>query len=191
MLTILAFFFLAFLTASLPLTYWLGKIKYQILLSDYGPGSIGPSKLLRLAGSQAMILSTFIEAGKGLIIAILAYHSQIAELYLWLVVPLIMVGHGWSPLLQGRGGNSWLPLGTYLFFLAPPLGQTALALALSALLLTRSPAIAATSSILLLSILAPLWHVEGHMLATLWTATAILFMQNWLVYNHRIYTSEI
>ncbi|QGG48257.1 glycerol-3-phosphate acyltransferase [Heliorestis convoluta] len=191
MFDILAFFFCAYGIGMLPLSYWYGKYRYNQEIEDYGPGSIGPIKLLRIVGPQGMIIAGTAEGAKGFLVAFIGYLLHIEALYLWCALLLLMIGHGWSPLLQGRGGNSWLPFSGYLFLIEPSLAQLSLALALSILLLTRLPSLGATISVFLTSLIVPFWSIGLELILILWIATMILLLQNWLVYNHRLDSSKI
>ncbi|MBM7867289.1 hypothetical protein GTO89_12425 [Heliobacterium gestii] len=191
MCTVLTLFVCAYLLGALSLTYWIGRCRSHLAVTDYGPGSIGPVKLLRLAGPESMVAALLAELTKGWLIGWLTVFFQAGEIAQWLTALFLLAGYGWSPVLGGRGGNICLPFTGFLFQVAPPLGQVALSVALSVLLLTRSPNLAALIALVSLPCVAWLQHFSVFALAVTTAAAAVVAFQFWLVRCHRPRESEI
>ncbi|MTV47909.1 hypothetical protein GJ688_02790 [Heliobacillus mobilis] len=189
MFTALALFCCAYLMGALPLAYWVGRLGYSLAVDDYGPGSVGPVKLLRLAGADAMLLAFLLESAKGVFIGCLATWFQVHETNCWVALLFLALGHGWSPVLFGRGGNVWVPLNGLLLWLAPDLGRLSVAVALSFLLLTRSPSLSASAAMAALLLFGS--HLSTTVLMVLSVTAAAVFFQTWLIRCHQMPLSKI
>ncbi|MDD2420545.1 MAG: glycerol-3-phosphate acyltransferase [Heliobacteriaceae bacterium] len=181
----------AYLIGALPIAYWVGRLGYGLVRDDYGPGSIGPVKLLRLAGPESMALGWLGETTKGVVAGLLPGIFVVSPACQWLAGLFLMVGHGWSPVLQGRGGNSWVPFCGFLFVQAPELAQFALAAAVAGLVLSRSSSLAASTAMLTVCVLGWLVETPVFMALVLTLAAAIVIFQNWLVFYHQMAAKKI
>lgn len=191
MFSALALFICAYLVGALPLAYWIGRKGYDLSQEDYGPGSVGPAKLLRLGGPEAMVLSLLTELVKGFFVGYLTGYFQVSPALQWFSAIFMMAGHGWSPVIQCRGGNGWVPFTGFLIWIAPELAQVSLAAAFSGLALARSPSIGASSAMLVLGILGLFINLPAYVVIVLWLAATIVVFQNWLIRYHRIHVNKI
>ncbi|MZP28621.1 hypothetical protein GTO91_02665 [Heliobacterium undosum] len=191
MFTVLTLFICAYLLGALSLPYWVGRFKGNLAAADYGPGSIGPAKLLRLTGPESMVAALLAELAKGWLIGWLTVFFQAGDLTRWMTALFLLVGYAWSPVIGGRGGNVWIPFTGFLLQVAPSLGQCSLAVALSALLLTRSPNLAAFAALWIVPIVAWMKGFPASALTVTAVAAAIVAFQFWLIRCHRQRESAI
>jgi glycerol-3-phosphate acyltransferase PlsY len=97
----------AFLSGSIPYSYWLGKYVLKLDIRDYGDGNPGATNVMRAAGKQWGILAGLLDALKGAVPVGLAYY--VAGLNGWELVALALapiLGHAFSPWLAFRGGKA-------------------------------------------------------------------------------------
>ncbi|MCW2278931.1 glycerol-3-phosphate acyltransferase [Heliophilum fasciatum] len=152
----LFFFLCAFLIGALPVTYWIGRIFYGIHAGDYGPGSIGPVKLLRLAEPEAFFLALLGELSKGCLLAHGAELCALDDPVIWWGLFWLSLGHRLSPVLGGHNSDLWLAWTGYIVFFVPVLGQLSLATACALFILTKRQWISATAALAVTAVTAAL-----------------------------------
>ncbi|MBL8163563.1 MAG: glycerol-3-phosphate acyltransferase [Anaerolineae bacterium] len=97
----------AFLSGSIPYSYWLGKYVLKLDIRDYGDGNPGATNVMRAAGKQWGILAGLLDALKGVVPVGLAYF--VAGLNSWQLAVVALapiLGHAFSPWLGFRGGKA-------------------------------------------------------------------------------------
>ena len=97
----------AFLSGSLPLSYWLGKLFLKVDIRQYGDGNPGGVNVWKAGGPQWGLLAILLDGMKGLIPVALALY--LGEVDGWWVFPISIapvLGHVFSPFLNFRGGKA-------------------------------------------------------------------------------------
>lgn len=97
----------AFLSGSIPYSYWLGKYILNLDIRHYGDGNPGATNVMRAAGKRWGVLAALLDALKGAAPAGLAYF--IAGFKGWELVIIALapiLGHAFSPWLGFRGGKA-------------------------------------------------------------------------------------
>lgn len=172
---------IAFLSGSLPLAVWLGRLALGVDIRAYGDGNPGAANVFRAGGRGWGALAMLLEALKG---ALPVWGAQlIGGLSGWDLTPVALApiaGHAFSPFLGGRGGKAlavsfgvWTALTLYVVPLA-------LGLALAVwLLLLRVEAWAVLAGMLTLLVFLLLTGASGPLLAV-WAGNIVI-----LVWKHR------
>jgi glycerol-3-phosphate acyltransferase PlsY len=103
----LLFSLIAFVSGSLPLSVWLGRIALGIDIRDYGDGNPGAANVWRAGGKWWGLLAILLDGFKGLFpVAIANFGLGIEG---WWLVPISLapvLGHTISPFLKFRGGKA-------------------------------------------------------------------------------------
>ena len=125
-------FLVAFLSGSLPLSLWLGKIVLGVDIRDYGDGNPGAANVWRAGGKWWGLLAILLDGFKGLIPVTLANFRLGIEGF-WLVAIALapVFGHTFSPFLHFRGGKALSTTFGIWCGLTLWLGPTVLGLALA------------------------------------------------------------
>lgn len=97
--------FVAYLSGSIPLGYWLGKLK-GIDLTKIGSGSTGATNVLRNVGKVPALITLIFDVLKGFLPVYLAIKFQKSELLVLLVGVACIIGHSKSVFLKFSGGKS-------------------------------------------------------------------------------------
>lgn len=101
MTLILALFsLLAYLIGSLPVSYWVGKLR-GIDIRTVGSGNVGATNVARSVGLPFGLLALLIDVAKGAVPGLL---SVAWSLPIW-TAAFAVVGHNWSLFLRFRGGK--------------------------------------------------------------------------------------
>lgn len=97
----------AFLSGSIPYSYWLGKYVLSLDIRHYGDGNPGAANVMRAAGKRWGALAALLDALKGAAPAGLAYFIAGFKGWELVIVALApILGHAFSPWLGFRGGKA-------------------------------------------------------------------------------------
>jgi len=69
MLSLLVIVILSYLAGSIPASLWISKQFFKVDIRDYGSGNVGATNAFRVLGWKAGLLTTLVDAGKGVIAA--------------------------------------------------------------------------------------------------------------------------
>lgn len=176
-----AWMVIAFLSGSLPLAVWLGRLALGVDIRGYGDGNPGAANVFRAGGRGWGALAMLLDALKG---ALPVWGAQLIgglngwDLAAVAVAPI--AGHAFSPFLGGRGGKAlavsfgvWTALTLYV---VPLVLGAALAVWL---LLLRAEAWATLAGMLTLLVFLLLMGAGGPLLAV-WAGNLLI-----LVWKHR------
>ena len=98
---------IAFISGSLPLSFWLGKVFLGVDIRSFGDGNPGAANVWRAGGKWWGLFAILLDGFKGLIpVAIANYGLGIQW---WWLVPISLapvLGHSISPFLKFRGGKA-------------------------------------------------------------------------------------
>jgi glycerol-3-phosphate acyltransferase PlsY len=94
-----------YLLGSIPLGYWLGKLK-GIDLTKEGSGSTGATNVLRKIGKVEALITLLFDIGKGFFSAYLVMKFNRGELVVLLTSMACIIGHSKSIFLGFKGGKS-------------------------------------------------------------------------------------
>lgn len=94
-----------YLLGSIPIGYWLGKLKGIDLIKE-GSGSTGATNVLRKVGKLEALLTLLFDVGKGFFSAYLMIKLNRNELVVLLTSMACIVGHSKSIFLGFKGGKS-------------------------------------------------------------------------------------
>lgn len=131
MLSIALIIVLSYLVGSIPASVWIGKALYGVDVRQHGSGNAGATNAFRVLGWKAGVLSTVVDAGKGLFAA-----GVIATLRVGLVPEMLgpweagtairliagvaaVVGHMYPVWAHFRGGKGVNTSAGVLFALTP------------------------------------------------------------------------
>ena len=125
-------FLVAFLSGSLPLSLWLGKIVLGVDIRDYGDGNPGAANVWRAGGKWWGLLAILLDGFKGLIpVALANFRVGIEGFWLVAIALAPVFGHTFSPFLHFRGGKALSTTFGIWCGLTLWLGPTVLGLALA------------------------------------------------------------
>lgn len=125
-------FLVAFLSGSLPLSLWLGKIVLGVDIRDYGDGNPGAANVWRAGGKWWGLLAILLDGFKGLIpVALANFRLGIEGFWLVAIALAPVFGHTFSPFLHFRGGKALSTTFGIWCGLTLWLGPTVLGLALA------------------------------------------------------------
>ena len=106
-LEILFWIFIAFLSGSLPLSVWLGKLALGVNIRTYGDGNPGAANVWRAGGKYWGFLAVLLDFFKGAIPVGLAYFWRGIDNWPLVLIALAPVlGHAFSPFLGFEGGKA-------------------------------------------------------------------------------------
>jgi len=106
-MTDLTWFIISFLSGSLPLSFWLGKIALHIDIRQYGDGNPGANNVWRAGGKWWGLLAILLDGFKGLIpVAIANFVVGVQGWALAAVALAPILGHAYSPFLGFKGGKA-------------------------------------------------------------------------------------
>ena len=98
---------LAFLTGSIPFSFWLGKIFLHVDIRNYGDGNPGSTNAMRAGKKRIGIPALLLDYLKGFIPVFLAkFKFGISG---WELIPVALApvaGHAFSPFLGFKGGKA-------------------------------------------------------------------------------------
>lgn len=98
---------IAFISGSLPLSFWLGKVFLGVDIRSFGDGNPGAANVWRAGGKWWGLLAILLDGFKGLIpVAIANFGLGIQG---WWLVPISLapiLGHSISPFLKFQGGKA-------------------------------------------------------------------------------------
>lgn len=98
---------IAFLSGSMPLSLWLGKVVLHTDIRDYGDGNPGASNVFRAGGKFWGTLAMLLDGFKGAIpVWIAIYVLGIGGWGLTGIALAPVLGHTFSPFLKFRGGKA-------------------------------------------------------------------------------------
>jgi glycerol-3-phosphate acyltransferase PlsY len=121
MLSITAILLLSYLAGSIPASVWIGKTFYGVDIRKYGSGNAGATNVFRVLGWKAGVLTTLVDAGKGVLAAGLIASIRVDDLpsgfVAWEVETVVrllagiaaVVGHMypvWAGFRGGKGVNT-------------------------------------------------------------------------------------
>lgn len=100
-------FVLAFFLGALPFSVWVGRFALGKDIRGYGDANPGATNVLRAGGKGAAALALLLDLLKGAIpVGIAHFQLGFTGASLILVTLLPVLGHAFSPFLQGRGGKA-------------------------------------------------------------------------------------
>ncbi len=107
---------IAFLSGSLPFSFWLGKIFMRLDVRNYGDGNPGATNVFRAGNWLVGILALILDISKAVVPVALAYHHfNVQGLTMVLIALAPILGHVFSPFLQFKGGKALAPaLGVWI-----------------------------------------------------------------------------
>lgn len=94
-----------YLLGSIPIGYWLGKVK-GIDLTREGSGSTGATNVLRKIGKVEALVTLLFDIGKGFLSAYVIMKFNRGELVVLLTSMACIIGHSKSIFLGFKGGKS-------------------------------------------------------------------------------------
>ncbi len=98
---------IAFISGSLPLSVWLGKIALGVDIRNYGDGNPGAANVWRAGGRWWGLAAILLDGFKGLIpVAIANFALGIQGWWLAVIALAPVVGHTFSPFLGFHGGKA-------------------------------------------------------------------------------------
>ena len=98
---------IAFISGSLPLSVWLGKIALGVDIRNYGDGNPGAANVWRAGGRWWGLVAILLDGFKGLIpVAIANFGLGIQGWWLAVIALAPVLGHTFSPFLGFRGGKA-------------------------------------------------------------------------------------
>lgn len=108
-MAVLSWSFIGLLLGSLPLAFWVGRLALGIDIRDcpVGDGNPGAGNVWRAGGWRAGLPAAVLDYGKGAVPVALAHYAW--GITGWALVPVGLapiVGHAFSPFLQGKGGKA-------------------------------------------------------------------------------------
>lgn len=95
----------SYLLGSLPIGYWLGKLK-GIDLTEEGSGSTGATNVLRKVGKIEALITLVFDISKGFLCVYLAMRFGQNQLIVLLSAIACIIGHSKSIFLKFKGGKS-------------------------------------------------------------------------------------
>ncbi len=98
---------IAFISGSLPFSYWLGKRVLQTDIRHYGDGNPGATNVFRAGGKWAGVCAALLDGLKGAIpvgVAVFVFGIWGWQLVLIAIAPIL--GHAFSPFLRFQGGKA-------------------------------------------------------------------------------------
>lgn len=116
--------FVAYVVGSIPFGLILARVMGLGNLRDIGSGNIGATNVLRTGSKKAATLTLLLDAGKGLVVVLLA-RALAAEDAAQLAAFLVMLGHCFPVWLKFRGGKGVATFLGLLYALAWPVGIAA------------------------------------------------------------------
>jgi len=103
----LIWFLICFLSGSLPLSLWLGKIALHVDIRQYGDGNPGAANVWLVGGKWWGLLAILLDGFKGLIpVAIANFMVGVQGWALVAVALAPILGHAYSPFLGFKGGKA-------------------------------------------------------------------------------------
>lgn len=133
---------IAYLVGSIPFGLILARLMGLGNLRDIGSGNIGATNVLRTGSKTAAALTLLLDAGKGLVVVLLA-RALAAEDAAQLAAFFVMLGHCFPVWLKFRGGKGVATFLGLLYALAWPVGIAACATWLATAGLFRFSSLAA------------------------------------------------
>jgi glycerol-3-phosphate acyltransferase PlsY len=98
---------IAFISGSLPLSVWLGKIALGVDIRNYGDGNPGAANVWRAGGRWWGLVAILLDGFKGLIpVAIANFALGIQGWWLAVIALAPVAGHTFSPFLGFHGGKA-------------------------------------------------------------------------------------
>lgn len=98
---------IAFISGSLPLSVWLGKIALGVDIRNYGDGNPGAANVWRAGGKWWGLFAILLDGFKGLIpVAIANFGFGIQGGWLVAIALAPVLGHTFSPFLKFQGGKA-------------------------------------------------------------------------------------
>ena len=164
---------IAYIIGSIPIGYWLGKLK-GIDLTQIGSGSIGATNVLRNLGKVPAFFTLVIDVLKGFTPVYLALKSQGNSLIVVFIAMACIIGHSKSVFLKFKGGKS---SATGLGILIAVSWETALVTFLIWLIVVYVSKYSSLGSIIAIP-LSPLWLYLFHkpILYVMLTAFAAVYI---------------
>ena len=154
---------LAYLAGSLSWGYMLVNLAMGEDIRDFGSGRTGMSNILRTAGGKAAALVFVLDAGKGILVVLLA-RGVAGSVEIEVAAALVaLCGHNWPVYLGFRGGRGIMPGFGGLSVMAPWVAAAGGALFLAVTLSTRIlslGSIVGTLAVALISL--ALTFIAGH-----------------------------
>jgi len=181
-MTSIAMVFIAFLSGSIPFSFWLGKLLLRADVRQYGNGNPGAANVFRTGNKFVGVLSLTLDISKAAAPVGIAYFNiGIRGPLMALIAIAPILGHIFSPFLRFRGGKAiaaalgvWIGLTIWKVSLPAVIG----ALVGIALFTPPGWSVLLAMSTILLVLLT--WLPEP-LLLTVWCAQTLL-----LAWTHRI-----
>lgn len=117
----------AFFLGSLPFGAWIVRWRTGADVRTMGSGNIGATNVLRTTGKLAGVLTLLLDIGKGLLAVYLADRwSEGNAAWMSLAAVAVLLGHGFSPFMQFKGGKAVASFAGAFAYLTPlPLASVA------------------------------------------------------------------
>jgi acyl phosphate:glycerol-3-phosphate acyltransferase len=169
---------IAFLSGSLPLSVWLGRLALRLDIRGYGDRNPGATNVLRAGGWPWFVLALILDISKAA--APVGYTYQVLGIRGWEMVAIAVapvLGHAFSPFLRGQGGKAvaatlgaWIGLTLYT---VPLVGIVGLGIAFSLLTISGWAVMSALTAVLLYLLLFQpdpllLATLAGHVVILVW-----------------------
>ncbi|PVA07332.1 glycerol-3-phosphate 1-O-acyltransferase PlsY [Thalassorhabdomicrobium marinisediminis] len=119
--TLILWAILGYIVGSIPFGLILARVMGLGNLRDIGSGNIGATNVLRTGSKLAAALTLLLDAGKGLVVVLLA-RALAAEDAAHLAAFMVMLGHCFPVWLKFRGGKGVATFLGILYALAWPVG---------------------------------------------------------------------
>jgi acyl phosphate:glycerol-3-phosphate acyltransferase len=103
-MSLIVYYFLAFLLGSIPFAFLYGKIFHSTDIRKQGSGNSGATNSLRVFGKKAGVIVLILDMAKSLVPILLAKQYLEEPAYLYIGI-LAVLGHIFSPFLGFKGGK--------------------------------------------------------------------------------------
>lgn len=176
-MAIVGLYIYAYLLASVPTAFLIGKLVRGIDIREYGSGNLGGSNIAQQAGKRWLlplgIFDILIKGASPVLIGHYILGLDQNSLALLLAPTLAVVGHNWSVFMRFQGGRGIAVIAGVLMALSPLLIGAFLLVFMVGWLITRSSGI----WVLLALTALPLWALlAGQPASVSWFCVGILIL---------------
>lgn len=176
-MAIVGLYIYAYLVASVPTAFLIGKLVRGIDIREYGSGNLGGSNIAQQAGKRWLlplgIFDILIKGASPVLIGHYILGLDQNSLALLLAPTLAVVGHNWSVFMRFQGGRGIAVIAGVLMALSPLLIGAFLLVFMVGWLITRSSGI----WVLLALTALPLWALlAGQPASVSWFCVGILIL---------------
>jgi len=151
----------AYLLGSIPWGLIFGKVSRGIDVRDYGSGGTGTTNVLRTVGPRMAGLVLIGDVAKGVAAVLLAGLLTGVPLGKALAGILVIAGHNWPVFGRFRGGRGVTAGVGSLVVVSPPAAAVAVAVFVSAVLLSRYMSLGSVLSVASAMVLVPILIATG------------------------------